>query len=104
MTPVQTLANNRETSTGRPPVDKGKAKFWESKLHALLVQRLDHIPQMVRGGRINPTELSRKTGKCRYTIYRWLNSDHISATGAASLIRIADGRIVQEDMIPFLFA
>lgn len=104
MTPVQALANKRESSLGRPPVDKNKAKFWESRLHALLVDRLDHIPNMVRGGRINPTELSRKTGKCRFTIYRWLNSDHISASGAAGLIQIADGRLVQEDMIPFLFA
>ena len=75
--------------------------YFDGELHALLMERL---PQIVVGGRIDTGRLCRATGNARYTVHRWMIEDHISPAGARSLIRVSEGRITPEDLLPFLLA
>jgi len=71
------------------------------------------MPCLVRGGRVNVAEISRRTGNAKYTIYRWLAADRISTEAAKKLrgmsrAAVHDGEakeeITPEDLLPFLIS
>lgn len=98
MTPEQILASPREPNHVRIV----KPRFWESKLHQLLAERLDHVDGLVVNGRIHPPALARAVGRCRYTAYRWLLDSKLSPGGARRLMALAEGRLTKEELVPFI--
>lgn len=102
MTPTQMLAAPRERKEGRPPANPDAPRFWETDLHKLLVSSLADIEGMVVGGKIVPNVLAKSVGCCRYTAYRWLGDNKLSARGAKKIIELSKGRLTKEDCAPFL--
>ncbi len=108
MTPEQMSSSPRERRTGRAPTDRNRTRYYDGRLHALLIDRLSHLPGLVDGGRISVATLAARIGRCRYTCYKWLHADQVSTAGARELIRLSatpeapDGRLTKEDLAPFL--
>jgi hypothetical protein len=102
MTPTQLFANPRERKEGRPPANPDAPRFWETDLHKLLVVHLGHIEGLVVGGRVVPNVLAKSVGCCRFTAYRWLGENKLSARGARKIIELSEGRVTKEDCAPFL--
>ena len=103
MPPEQTLSGPRER-TGRPPADPNKKNFWETDLHKLLVDRLDHLDGMVVDGRIVPARLAKLTNKNRYTIYRWLGDNRLSSGAAKAILKLAGERLTPTELMKFVLA
>lgn len=97
MTPDQMLHRPREKRA-----DSERGDFWKSELHGLLVERLETVEGVVVEGKLVPSQLARKVGTVRYTIYRWLNTSRISPRGAAKLIELSKGRLTKEELAPFI--
>jgi len=87
--------------SGRPRAksNENKPRFWETKLYALLVQ---HLPQHMEGGRLNPKSLAVAIEFHPYTVYKWLQRDFISVKGSHAVIKESKGKIKIEDLAPFL--
>jgi hypothetical protein len=92
----------RERREGRPPANPDAAQFWETDLHKLLVANLAHIDGLIVGGKIVPGVLANSVGCCRFTSYRWLGKNKLSAKGAKKIIELSDGRVTKEDCAQFL--
>lgn len=102
MTPTQLLTSPREPKVGRPRANPSYPRFWETDLHKMLVAGLEKVEGMVVEGRIVPSKLARDVKCCRFTVYRWLNDNRISAKGAKRIIEVSKGRLTKEDFAPFL--
>lgn len=102
MIPEQLLAKPRERKSGRPPMNESSARFWETALHGLLAERLGHVEGLVVDGRIVPSKLAQRVGRCRFTAYRWLGENKISPGGARKIIELSGGQLTKEDLAPFL--
>ena len=100
MTSTHLMQKPREH--GRPPSDPATSRFWETKLHAKLSEKLSHIDGMVVAERIVPSKLAKLCKVCRFTAYRWLGENKISPKGARKIIEISAGRLTREDLAPFL--
>lgn len=92
----------RPREHGRPPSDPATSRFWETKLHKMLSEKLAQIDGMVVDKRIVPSKLAKLCKVCRFTAYRWLGEDKISPKGARKIIEISAGRLTREDFAPFL--
>lgn len=104
----QHASSPRENGPGRPPIDPKQTRFFDGELHKLLSDRLDHIPGMVRGGRVDPKVLALQCKKAKFTIYRWMNNDRISAKAGKILMELSkqaesgEYRITKEEITPFV--
>ena len=96
--------------TGRPraPTNHGKPRFYEGKLYDLLLKT---FAEYVEDGRLNVGKLSEnlvkpngQTGMHKFTVYKWLQEDRIpKASSAESLVKLSEGRLTVEKLVPFLF-
>lgn len=104
----QHASSPREKGPGRPPIVQKLKRFYDGELHKLLSEKLDHIPDMVRGGRIDPKILAEKAKKAKFTVYRWMNNDRFSTKAGKILMELSkiedtgEYRITKEDITPFL--
>lgn len=92
---------------GRPS-KHDNSKFYEGKLHQLLVEKLPS--EFIQEGRVDTKKLSDATGNARYTVYRWLNSQSLSRVAMQSLLKVSEktkdttkrGVLKVEDLAPFV--
>ena len=101
------MTANTETKpvskSGRPPKDPAKMKYYDTKLHTLLVEKLADVPNVVRGGRIDTIALAEACGVVRYTVYRWFDAEPLPPTAANKLMKLPNGTLTVEDITPFVF-
>lgn len=82
-------------------------KFHQSKLHDLLVERLAHVPGLVESGRIMPSAMAEKCGRCKFTVYRWMGGEKLPLVAAKRIIALSEigedkPTLTLEDLIPYL--
>ncbi len=101
------MASGTQAAFGRPPKNPDKPKYYESDLHAFLVEKLPEACKL--DGRIDVNRLSDATGNHRYTVYRWLEKNRLSVKAVKSLIEISgdpdtgEPRLTEDMLTPFLF-
>lgn len=97
----------RPRRPGRPPAKNQARYFWETELHNFLYERLKDFPDLTASGRILPKKLAKMIGKCDYTVYRWLNDNRVTASGARAILELANKdaiRIEKEELTRFVLA
>lgn len=81
-------------------------KFHQSKLHGLLIDKLQHVPDLIVAGRIDPTEMAKRCGRCKFTVYRWMGGERLSLAAAKQIIALSEHEgaptMTLEDLIPYL--
>ena len=97
------MTTKRKTRSGRPPNDPHKQKYYDTELHKLLVVKLEDVPNVVRGGRIDTIALAEACDVVRYTVYRWFDADVLPSPAANKLIKLPKGKLTVEDITPFVF-
>lgn len=107
MKPEQRMASKRETRTGRPPVNKHEAEYWDTELHRFLLPKFRRVPGLVKGDRIDTAAVAQKGGVARFTVYRWFKNG-LSPRGARVLIQISqtdkkpEGILSEDQIRPFI--
>lgn len=104
------MASGREgrQGTGRPPRDPHLAHYYDTELHTFLLEKLAHVPGMIRGGRIDTKVLARRCNVARWTCYRWFRAESLSPNAAKALIRASitdetpEGTITGQDLHRFI--
>lgn len=91
-------------SAGRPPARRSENFFWENEPHAFLLERLNHIPDLIVGERIQVKKLAKLVHRCDFTVYRWFTENRVPAGGARMIVKIANDRITPEEMVKFVLA
>ena len=86
---------------GRPRLPEGRTRVpsYDSRLTAFLQARL---PKFVIRGRLNVSSLAEAADISRQVLYRYLQDERLTMSGAAALINASEGVLTPEDLAEFV--
>lgn len=95
-----------ERIKGRPRRDVGRTTYYDTELHALLVERL---PQFADRGRIIVAKLAKAMDYSAFAVYKTLAENRLSPRAINRILEIdnegkapGDARLTKDDLLKFL--
>lgn len=74
--------------------------YHQTKLHALFVEKLPEFRK--EASRIDRERLAIALGVAPFSLSRWMVLGAVSLPGYRKIIKLAEGRITEKDLLPFL--
>ena len=84
---------------GRPPQDR-RPYYHQTKLHALFVEKLPEFRK--EASRIDLARLSEALDSAPFTVSRWMVLGAVSLPGYRRILKLAEGRITPDELLPYL--
>jgi hypothetical protein len=73
-------------------------------LYETLLEKMpDRYQSQYTEDTLNITALARDLKMSREGVYKWFRANRISPRGATAICKLSRGRIVRDDLIPFVF-
>lgn len=91
---------------GKKSRKPGRVMYYDTDLHALLVERL---PQFAQDGKLRVAKLAEAMGYSAFAVYRTLTENRLSPRSINCLLEIAaqeagpeEARLTKDDLLKFL--